>query len=156
MQLHLADPTATERLGATLACRCPIPSVIYLVGDLGTGKTTLSRGFLRALGFGGRVKSPTYTLLEPYEFDGFGVLHLDLYRLAAAEEFEFLGVREYLHGPAICLIEWPERGGDLLPPADLTVELTQRAEQRLARIRPASQAWKLALTELPLGCEGRR
>ncbi len=149
-RLRLADPAATERLGAVLARHCPIPSVIYLIGDLGTGKTTLSRGFLRALGFGGRVKSPTYTLLEPYDFDGFSVCHLDLYRLIAADEFEFLGVREYLHGRSVWLIEWPERGGDLLPAADLTVELTHRAEQRMAEIRPVSLAWQRASIELPL------
>ena len=150
MQLRLADPAATERLGAELAQRCPIPSVIYLTGDLGTGKTTLSRGFLRALGFGGRVKSPTYTLLEPYDFDGYSVCHLDLYRLATADEFEFLGGWEYLHERAIWLIEWPERGADLLPAADLTVELSHRAQQRVAAIQPLSLAWKRAMIESPL------
>ena len=150
LQLRLADPAATERLGAVLAQRCPIPSVIYLTGDLGTGKTTLSRGFLRALGFGGRVRSPTYTLLEPYDFDGYSVFHLDLYRLAAADELEFLGVRDFLNERVIWLIEWPERGGDLLPGSDLTVELSQRAQQRAAAIQPLSLAWKRAMIESPL------
>lgn len=138
---HLPTADATAALGATIARCCPVPSVVYLEGNLGSGKTTLARGFLRALGFAGRVKSPTYTLLEPYELARCEVCHLDLYRLGSAEELEFLGAREYLHERAVWLIEWPERGGRWLPPADLVVELTPRESGRQACLRAVSADW---------------
>jgi tRNA threonylcarbamoyladenosine biosynthesis protein TsaE len=146
----LSDRLATEQLGAAIALRCPIPTVIYLEGELGTGKTTLSRGFLRALGFAGRVKSPTYTLIEPYELDRCSVYHLDLYRLSAADELEYLGARDYLHERAVWLVEWPQRGGDFLPVADLIVGLEHRAEGRAVTVRPMGVAWQRVLREVPL------
>lgn len=144
---HLPDPLATAQLGAAIALRCPIPTVVYLEGDLGSGKTTLSRGFLRALGFTGRVKSPTYTLLEPYEFERCCVCHLDLYRLASAEELEYLGAREYLHERAVWLVEWPQRGTGFLPAADLVIVLEQRGDGRVVTLRPAAASWERALQE---------
>lgn len=143
----VANPAATLKLGTRLARRCPVPTVIHLQGDLGTGKTTLARGFLRGLGFPGRVKSPTYTLLEPYELERCSVYHLDLYRLTSPEELEFLGARECLHSRAIWLVEWPDHGGDWLPAADLIVELQHSGEARLVRLSPRGIEWERALRE---------
>ena len=93
----------------------PASLIVYLKGDLGAGKTTLVRGFLRGLGYKGTVKSPTYTLIEPYRIAGKSICHLDLYRLADAEELEYLGVRDLLQEETVLLIEWPERGEGVLP-----------------------------------------
>lgn len=96
--------------------------IVYLQGPLGAGKTTFARGVLRAFGVAGTVRSPTYTLLEPYETPGGRVVHFDLYRLTHVEEAEYLGLREYLDG-GVCLFEWPERAAGALPPADVTVAI---------------------------------
>lgn len=122
----LSDAGATERLGADLAGVLrdrPGPWLIALEGSLGAGKTTLARGFLRALGHAGRVPSPTYTLVEPYDVGGREVLHLDLYRLADAGELEYLGFRDVFDGDATVLVEWPARAGTRMPPADIRVSL---------------------------------
>jgi tRNA threonylcarbamoyladenosine biosynthesis protein TsaE len=126
--LHRVLSTAeeTEALGAALAQSKPSDAtlkVIYLTGDLGAGKTTLTRGFLRAAGVGGTVRSPTYTLVESYKVGPITCLHLDLYRLNEASELENLGLRDWASPAHVWLIEWPERGGDRLPPADLVVRL---------------------------------
>lgn len=100
--------------------------VVFLSGDLGAGKTTLVRGFLRALGHRGAVKSPTFTLVEPYELDepgGRAVNHFDLYRLSGVADLEGLGFRDYLDGAALCLIEWPERGARAAVAPDLEVRI---------------------------------
>ena len=135
LKLELGSPQATEQLGARLADLTKPGSVLYLRGDLGAGKTTLVRGFLRGLGYSGAVKSPTYTLLEPYELTNRLVLHCDLYRLADADELEFLGLREFLDGRTILLVEWPERGEALLPPADLDILLEYSAGGRSCCVR---------------------
>lgn len=117
----------TEGFGARLArSRPPAESlgVIYLSGDLGAGKTTLTRGFLRELGVAGAVRSPTYTLVEIYTLVSVTALHLDLYRLSDAAELDNLGVREWARSGHLWLIEWPERGADRLPGADLVITLT--------------------------------
>jgi len=122
MRLALADAAATEAAGAALAQVFPVEDcVIYLHGDLGAGKTTLVRGVLRALGHGGRVPSPTYTLVEPYELGRLSLKHLDLYRIADPEELAYLGVRDM---SGAVLIEWPERGAHFLPEPDLECRLT--------------------------------
>jgi tRNA threonylcarbamoyladenosine biosynthesis protein TsaE len=118
----LRDDTATEQLGATLAGRVP-SGVVWLQGDLGAGKTTLVRGWLRALGHVGAVKSPTYTIVEPYQLNGMAVYHFDLYRLTDPEELEMIGGRDYFDHDALCLVEWPQRAGAALPAPTLTVTL---------------------------------
>ena len=106
--------------GAQLANACSGTAVIFLLGNLGAGKTTLVRGFLRGLGYEGKVKSPTYTIVEPYQFPDFVVYHFDFYRIHDVQELEFIGIQDYFVPHAICLIEWPEKGAELLPPADLS------------------------------------
>lgn len=119
--LDLADEAATERLGARLAVALPGLRLVYVRGALGAGKTTLVRGLLRALGHTGAVKSPTFTLVEPYTCAGFMLYHFDLYRLDDAEELELLGVRDYFQGNDVCVVEWPERAAGVLPLPDLDV-----------------------------------
>ena len=115
-------------------------AIIFLIGDLGMGKTTLARGFLRALGQTGRVPSPTYTLIEPYELDSLTVYHLDLYRLANPRDADELGLRE-LPGPGVVmLVEWPERARERLPRADLSVTLTLAGGGRKMELRAATAA----------------
>ena len=149
IRIFLADAQATEALGERLASvACP-GWVIYLRGDLGTGKTTLVRGFLRALGHQGAVKSPTYTLVEPYTLGDYRIFHLDLYRLADPEELEFIGLRDYLDGPGILLIEWPERGEGLVPPPDIEIELNYVEGGRLCCLRGLTAEAEKTLASLP-------
>ena len=120
---YLPTAEATEAAGSRLAQSCRGKAVIYLQGDLGAGKTSFARGFLRGLGYSGNVKSPTFTLVEPYFIGGRRIYHFDLYRLTDPSELDYLGIRDYLENESICLIEWPERGEGELPPADFWVKL---------------------------------
>lgn len=122
--LHLSDTAATERLGAALAPGLEGGMVVALRGDLGTGKTTLVRGVLRARGWEGPVKSPTYTLVEHYAFSSLYFYHFDFYRFADPSEWETAGLAECFRGDSVCLVEWPERVAQWLPPPDLDIALT--------------------------------
>ncbi len=122
--------------------------VIYLSGELGTGKTTFARGFLAAAGYKGKVKSPTYGLIETYSLDGFDVHHFDLYRLHGPEELEQMGIRDYCTFEAVCLFEWPERGGDMLPSPDIRIHITHDDECRRVRLEAESDNGLLILGRL--------
>lgn len=119
----LPDEAATLALGAQIARILRAGMTVYLEGDLGAGKTTLVRGVLRALGYTGRVKSPTYTLTEIYSLPGFELYHFDLYRMHDPREWLDAGFREVADGQTVSLVEWPEKAAGLLPPADLRIQL---------------------------------
>ena len=121
MKINSSD--AMEDLGRRLAGACPAGSRIYLQGELGAGKTTWVRGFLRGFDYTGNVKSPTYTLVESYRLQDTAIHHLDLYRVNDPDELEAIGLRDYMDGSGICLVEWPERGGSLLADPDILVRI---------------------------------
>lgn len=148
----LPDAEATVALGARVAAALNVqataPLCITLTGDLGAGKTTLVRGLLRAMGHAGNVKSPTYTLVEPYAFAQRTVYHLDLYRLADPEELEFLGIRDLGTGNAVLLVEWAERGLGFLPAPDLDIALAVAGEGRCAHLSANSSRGEAILAAL--------
>ena len=123
LDIKLSDEDHTEQFGRLLARLIKTPFTVYLEGDLGTGKTRLSRALLHGLGHEGVVKSPTYTLVEPYELDDRVVYHFDLYRLAEPSELDFMGIRDYFTENALVLVEWPNRGTGFLNPQDITIHL---------------------------------
>ncbi|MCP3750271.1 tRNA (adenosine(37)-N6)-threonylcarbamoyltransferase complex ATPase subunit type 1 TsaE [Pseudomonas sp. SBB6] len=146
--LFLADEQATVNVGHSIANVTQGHGVIFLEGDLGAGKTTLSRGIIRGLGHQGSVKSPTFTVVEPYEIGDIRAFHFDLYRLVDPEELEFLGIRDYFEDDALCLFEWPQKGAGILPKPDLTITISPQAGGRSLNLSPQGargEAWCAAL-----------
>ncbi len=135
----IADDRAMRDFGARLAAASPAAEgVLYLIGELGAGKTTLVRGFLQGLGHQGAVKSPTYTLVEQYQVAQRNIYHLDLYRLADPEELEFLGLRDWLQEKALLLIEWPQMAQGVVPRADLVVNIDYDGPARVIHLEALS------------------
>ena len=140
----MADAAATAALGARLAAGIGPGRVLHLQGDLGTGKTTLVRGLLRALGVQGAVKSPTYTWVEPYALSSLDLYHFDFYRFNDETEWLSSGLRDYFRPDSACIVEWPERVAGLLPPPDLLINLQHEGEARRATLvarSPAGRTW---------------
>jgi tRNA threonylcarbamoyladenosine biosynthesis protein TsaE len=143
--LDLADEAATLALGARLAKVLEPGLSIYLHGDLGAGKTTLVRGLLQQLGHAGKVKSPTYTLVEPYVISGLYLYHFDLYRFIDPEEWDAAGFRDYFNPQTICLVEWPGKAQGLLPDADIDVRLVAHHEGRQVTLHANTENGKHCL-----------
>ncbi len=170
-QTELKDEAATLEFGGRLAAAtfqqqsnleqiisdgegvATLGGMIYLQGDLGAGKTTLARGLMRAFGYQGAVKSPTYTLVEPYEFDLCNIYHFDLYRLADPEEVQYLGTDEYFDSANLCLVEWAEKGTRWLSPADILIEFAYSGTGRLLTCQSLTE--KGALIAKRLWRQGR-
>lgn len=128
----LRDESEQVAFGALLGQACQGDGVLFLQGTLGMGKTTLTRGILKAYGHEGAVKSPTYTLVEPYEIGQAKVYHFDLYRLADPEELEYMGIRDYFEEQTLCVIEWPDKGQGMLPVPDIELTLNKEGDGRKA------------------------
>lgn len=154
LDLYLPDADAQTALGARLAGFLPSRLMVTLEGDLGTGKTTLVRGILRGLGHAGPVRSPTFTLVEPYELDRARIYHMDLYRLSDPEELEYLGLRDMAGEEAVLLVEWPERGAGALPPVDLAIDLDYQPPGRRAVLTARSETGARLVAALGSGCAG--
>lgn len=149
LRFDVPDEDAMVALGAALGAACDPPLVIFLEGDLGMGKTTLARGVMRARGHTGAVKSPTYTLVEPYDFGGTTFYHFDLYRLGDPEELEFMGIRDYFGDFSVCLVEWPERGRGALPPADLVITIEPENRGRRVLVCAVTKKGETVLQRMP-------
>jgi len=133
--LILADESETLAFAQRIAKQLKFGMVIYLHGDLGAGKTTLVRGIVQSLGYNGRVKSPTYTLVEPYQVAGLSLMHFDLYRMNDPDEWDAAGFRDDFDGHNIFLIEWPEKAADVIPPADLEIKLLILDQSREVQLK---------------------
>ncbi|MCG6968174.1 MAG: tRNA (adenosine(37)-N6)-threonylcarbamoyltransferase complex ATPase subunit type 1 TsaE [Gammaproteobacteria bacterium] len=151
MKFFLADENQMLAFGERLAQgvgRSDAGCVIYLNGELGAGKTTLTRGLLRGLGHQGAVKSPTFTLVEPYELEKRRVFHFDLYRLNDPEELEYVGIRDYFAQGNVIVVEWPDYGAGVLPPPDLIVVIEYRDKGREVEVQGASPRGDSLLVQL--------
>jgi tRNA threonylcarbamoyladenosine biosynthesis protein TsaE len=151
-QAQLKNEAATDALGRCLAHQLVPGLIVYLIGDLGAGKTALTRALLHAAGVEGHVKSPTYTLAEPYEIQLAGqtvtVMHFDLYRMSSADEFIEAGFRDVFNQSTICIVEWPEKGAEVLPQPDVEVVLTVAGLGRHVELRALSDKGRSCLDKL--------
>ena len=148
LKMHLPDEAATRALGARLARVLEPGLSVYLRGDLGSGKTTLVRGLLRGLGYAGRVKSPTYTLVELYTVSRLNLYHFDFYRFRDPKEWRDAGFNEYFNDASICLVEWPEKAAGLLPVADLEIALEFAGDGRDLSVRAGTESGNACLNRL--------
>ena len=152
LEKELGDEAETVAIGGVIAAeivrRYQGDALVFLHGQLGAGKTTLVRGVLEALGYSGTVKSPTYTLVEPYTLASVTVYHFDLYRLGDPEELEFMGIRDYFGEDAICIVEWPGRGTGVLPPADLVINIEPDGKGRRLQLCASSAKGKSVVAHL--------
>lgn len=146
LQKIIPDEEHMLTFGEELASVCQAPCVIFLHGSLGAGKTTLTRGFLRRLGYEGKVKSPTYTLVETYDFPDYQVFHFDFYRLKDPAELEYMGIEDYFSEKAICLIEWPELGN--ITVADLSCYIAIQGESRTIKLIANTEVGQTILGQL--------
>lgn len=153
---RLVDEVATLALGARLAAALEPGLKIWLEGDLGSGKTTLARGILRALGHAGTVKSPTYTLIEPYAVSGIDLYHFDFYRLASPEEFLDAGLDEYFSGAGVCLVEWPRQALPHLAAPDVVIAFAARDGGRAVTIQARTEAGRTCVKRLTNTAEPER
>jgi tRNA threonylcarbamoyladenosine biosynthesis protein TsaE len=153
LNYFLADEEATISVGTAIANAVKITLkkgiVVFLNGDLGAGKTTLTRGFVRGMGHAGNVKSPTYTIVEPYELADWRVYHFDLYRLSDPEELEYMGIRDYFEDNCCCFIEWPEKGQGILTQPDMIINLTYVDEQRTISLESITEKGSRLIAALP-------
>jgi tRNA threonylcarbamoyladenosine biosynthesis protein TsaE len=152
--MHLNDEAATLALGAVLAPRLIPGLTVYLCGDLGSGKTTLVRGLLRALGHGGKVKSPTYTLVELYTVSNLNLYHFDFYRLNQPEEYLDAGLDEYFQECGVCLVEWPDKAAPYVAAPDVQIELSMDGDGRQALLRAKSGKGAACLSNLKISADG--
>ncbi len=147
---HLDNEAATQALGRALTS-CLQPGItIHLRGDLGAGKTTLVRAMLHGLGYEGKVKSPTYTLVEPYVISDLYLYHFDFYRFLDPQEWIEAGLRDYFNAHSVCLVEWPEKAGELLPVPDMTIQLQVMEAGRRADISAHSAKAQACLEQAPI------
>ena len=136
----LENEEDTQRLGELIAKYLETPLVCFLEGDLGVGKTRITRAIIQSLGYQGNVKSPTYTLVEPYQLENMKVYHFDLYRLSDPEELDFLGIRDYFDDESVSFIEWPSKGEGWLPEADLVISLIFKQQGRICQLQENTKA----------------
>jgi tRNA threonylcarbamoyladenosine biosynthesis protein TsaE len=148
LSVSLPDETATSALAARIFQALPASALVCLHGNLGAGKTTFVRACLRAAGFQGAVKSPTFTLVEEYALPGRSVFHFDLYRVNDPEELEWMGIRDYFRPDALCFIEWPDRGEGLLPEPDLELHLHIEGVARRAELSARTPAGREILARV--------
>ena len=148
LKMHMPDEGATRALGARLARVIEPCLSLFLNGDLGSGKTTLARGLLRGLGYQGRVKSPTYTLVELYTVSRLNLYHFDLYRFKDPKEWRDAGFNEYFNDASVCLVEWPEKAAGLLPAADLDIALEFAGDGRDLSVRAGTESGKACIHRL--------
>ena len=154
LQAHLADEMDTETLGRALAAVLSPGLQIWLEGNLGTGKTTLTRGVLRGLGHEGKVKSPTYTLIEPYVVSRLDLYHFDFYRFNSPDEYLDAGLDEYFEGEGVCMVEWPDKALPYLPSPDVEIRLEARENGRFVEISGNTEAGRTCVIELVKALQG--